>query len=276
MALVINSNIASLTAQRQLSMNQMKMMQTFERLSSGLRINRAKDDAAGLAVSERMTAQIRGLNQAARNANDGIAMIQTTEGALKEISANLQRMRELAVQSANGTYEASDRAAMQAEFSALRMEIGRVGTQTQFNGQNVLQGLGAATRFQVGANANQTIDFHFDQVFAPGAVAGVAIGTQSVLTVGGAATAITTLDTVMSAVNTYRARMGAVQNRLESAVMTITNTAENLSASRSRIMDADFAQETANLTRYQILQQVGISVLAQANQNPNLVLSLLQ
>ncbi|SEP70892.1 flagellin [Ectothiorhodospira magna] len=278
MAQVINTNVPSLNAQRNLNITQGKMTQTFERLSSGLRINRAKDDAAGLAVSERMTAQIRGLNQAARNANDGISMIQTTEGALKEVTANLQRMRELAVQSANGTYQdPQDRTAMQAEFSALRAEIGRVGDQTEFNGQKVLSTLGSVD-FQVGANANQVIDFNFNKAFTSAAVAGINIGTgeASVATVGDAASAITRLDSALDAINAYRADLGAVQNRLESAVMTITNTAENLSASRSRIVDADFAQETANLTRYQILQQAGTSVLAQANQNPNNIMSLLQ
>ncbi|SEP70865.1 flagellin [Ectothiorhodospira magna] len=277
MAQVINTNVPSLNAQRNLNITQGKMTQTFERLSSGLRINRAKDDAAGLAVSERMTAQIRGLNQAARNANDGISMIQTTEGALKEVTANLQRMRELAVQSANGTYQNDgDREAMQAEFLALRAEIGRVGAQTEFNGQAVLSGLASATKFQVGANSGQIITFNFSGKFTSATIRGVAIGDKSISTAANAALAITRLDSALDTVNAYRADLGAVQNRLESAVMTITNTAENLSASRSRIVDADFAQETANLTRYQILQQAGTSVLAQANQNPNNIMSLLQ
>ncbi|MCG5501471.1 flagellin [Ectothiorhodospira lacustris] len=280
MAQVLNTNVPSLNAQRNLNITQGKMTQTFERLSSGLRINRAKDDAAGLAVSERMTAQIRGLNQAARNANDGVSMIQTTEGALKEITANLQRMRELAVQSANGTYGAGDRQAMQAEFSALRLEIGRVGSQTQFNGKNVLLSTGGGSpgtvKFQVGANSGEIISFQFNKGFTTASVAGVNIKTETVGTSAGASAAITTINNALSAVNSYRANLGAVQNRLESAVMTITNTAENLSASRSRIVDADFAQETANLTKYQILQQAGTSVLAQANQNPNSIMSLLQ
>ncbi|SEP71005.1 flagellin [Ectothiorhodospira magna] len=273
MAQVINTNVPSLNAQRNLNITQGKMTQTFERLSSGLRINRAKDDAAGLAVSERMTAQIRGLNQAARNANDGISMIQTAEGALKEITANLQRMRELAVQSSNGTYQdAGDRAAMQAEFSALRAEITRVAEQTLFNGTSVLND-GGSINFQVGANNGQVIGFNFDTEFSAG---GLGIDAATVATSGGAPAAITTISAALNTVNAFRADLGAVQNRLESAVMTITNTAENLSASRSRIVDADFAQETANLTRYQILQQAGTSVLAQANQNPNNIMSLLQ
>ncbi|SEP70944.1 flagellin [Ectothiorhodospira magna] len=276
MAQVINTNVPSLNAQRNLNITQGKMTQTFERLSSGLRINRAKDDAAGLAVSERMTAQIRGLNQAARNANDGISMIQTTEGALKEITANLQRMRELAVQSANGTYQdTGDRTAMQAEFAALRSEIGRIGVDTEFNGKGVLSGGLTNVAFQIGANEDQVVSFNFNQAFTSAAVAGATIA-GGVDTAGNAATAITNLDNALSAVNGFRANLGALQNRLESAVMTITNTAENLSASRSRIVDADFAQETANLTRYQILQQAGTSVLAQANQNPNNIMSLLQ
>ncbi|SEP70979.1 flagellin [Ectothiorhodospira magna] len=275
MAQVINTNVPSLNAQRNLNITQGKMTQTFERLSSGLRINRAKDDAAGLAVSERMTAQIRGLNQAARNANDAVSMIQTTEGGLKEITANLQRMRELAVQSANGTYQdTGDRTAMQAEFDALAAEIGRIGTATEFNGTAVLNS-GGEKIFQIGANENQTITFDFDKTFTAASVAGVAIGT-GVGDVADATDAIGELDDALDAVNAFRADLGALQNRLESAVMTITNTAENLSASRSRIMDADFAQETANLTRYQILQQAGTSVLAQANQNPNNIMSLLQ
>lgn len=275
MAQVINTNIASLTAQRNLNSSQSSLNTSLQRLSSGLRINSAKDDAAGLAISERFTSQIRGLNQAARNANDGISLAQTAEGALGEVTNNLQRIRELAVQSSNATNSADDRAALQTEVTQLMAEINRVADQTQFNGVKLLDGSFTAQTFQVGANAGETIDI--------AAIADVNtadftvdISALTVTDFAGAQQAITDIDSALKDVNTSRATLGAVQSRFESVVTSAQTASENLSASRSRIMDADFAAETANLTRAQILQQAGTAMLSQANSLPQNVLSLLQ
>lgn len=385
MAQVINTNIASLNAQRNLNSSQGLLNTALERLSSGLRINSAKDDAAGLAISERMSAQIRGLNQAARNANDGISLAQTAEGALGEIGNNLQRIRELAIQSANATNSAEDRAALQKEVAQLKLEIDRVASQTSFNGTKLLDGNFANQAFQVGANQSETISitsiadakvaslgswtsastytaasvtgtlstngaiaanaFQINGINV-GAIAdggdnsgqatnvaaainaiatqtgvtatasganitlassgntpiviagtitntGLATGTTTatvatagtaqtgftgldISTVGGADNAILAMDAALNAVNSARADLGAIQNRFSSVVANLNTTSENLSASRSRIMDADFAAETAALTRGQILQQAGVAMLAQANALPNNVLSLLR
>ena len=374
---VINTNIASLNAQRNLNSSQNALALSLQRLSSGLRINSAKDDAAGLAISERFTAQIRGLNQAARNANDGVSLAQTAEGALGEVTNNLQRIRELAVQSRNATNSSSDRAALQVEASALKSEIDRVANQTAFNGVKLLDGSFANQVFQVGANAGETItvsgivnststslgtysratvtgvaattltaitagDLTINGTSA-GAVAasasateragairdainsvagttgvyavndtattvtlssnaGITVGlagtataattgltaavtaatsttgfsTLDISTVAGADTALNAMDAALTAVNTARANLGAVQNRFSSTVVNLQTQSENLSASRSRILDADFAAETANLTRAQILQQAGTAMLAQANAQPNNVLALLR
>jgi flagellin len=276
MAQVINTNIASLNAQRNLNSSQSSLNTSLQRLSSGLRINSAKDDAAGLAISERFTSQIRGLNQAARNANDGISLAQTAEGALGEVTNNLQRIRELAVQSSNATNSVDDRAALQTEVDQLVAEIDRVATQTNFNGVALLDGTFAAQTFQVGSNAGDTItvaDFADMQTTALDAgaamTADVSDFAQSQLT-------ITSMDAALKTVNTSRATLGAVQSRFESVVTSAQTAAENLSASRSRIMDTDFAAETANLTRGQILQQAGTAMLSQANSLPQNVLSLLQ
>jgi flagellin len=385
MAAVINTNVASLNAQRNLTASQNSLNTSIQRLSSGLRINSAKDDAAGLAISERMSSQIRGLNQAARNANDGISLAQTAEGALGEIGNNLQRIRELAVQSRNATNSASDRAALNTEAQALRDEIDRVANTTSFNGVKLLDGSFSAQAFQVGANVGETITVNsivdanvaslgsssVAQVTGAAATAFTAItagdltingvsvggiaantnaadrasaianavnsyssqtgvyatildsaptqvvltnsgsvpatpnivvahaGTSSAATTGltaatttpttatgfsaldisseaGADTAITAMDAALKAVNTARASLGAVQNRFSSVVANLQITTENLSASRSRIQDADFAMETANMTRGQILQQAGTAMLAQANSLPNNVLQLLR
>jgi flagellin len=383
---VINTNVASLNAQRNLNTSQSALAVSLQRLSSGLRINSAKDDAAGLAIGERFTAQIRGLNQAARNANDGISLAQTAEGALAEIGNNLQRIRELAVQSRNATNSATDRAALNAEAQQLKAEIDRVATQTSFNGVKLLDGSFTAQAFQVGANVGETItvasianaqsanlgSYSFAQVTGAAATAftavtagdltinGISVGaiaadtnaanrassvaaainsyasqtgvyatilssspTQVVLTnsgsvpanpniviahaggsssaaitgltaattnaatasgfaaldissTGGADTAITSMDAALSAVNTARADLGALQNRFMSVVANLQTASENLSASRSRIQDADFAAETASLTRAQILQQAGTAMLAQANALPQNVLALLR
>lgn len=386
MALGINTNVASLSAQNQLGNSQRMNDQALERLSSGLRINSAKDDAAGLAISSRFDSQIRGLNVAQRNANDGISLAQTAEGALESISDSLQRIRELAVQSRNATNSDSDRAALNTEAQALRSEINRIAEQTAFNGVNLLDGSFANQSFQVGANAGQTIDITsivnandtalgtyqaaevsgaaatgFANALADGDVTiqdkdgnAVSIGpiaaaasateragqirdavnaisdqtgvyarndTQNSLTLStttntngiviafagagntantgltagttaisaqtgfdtldlsttaGADTALNQMDAALSAVNTARSELGAVQNRFESTISNLATTSENLSAANSRILDADFAAETAKLSKSQVLQQAGISVLAQANARPQQVLSLLQ
>ncbi len=376
---VINTNVLSLNAQRNLNTSGSQLATSLQRLSSGLRINSAKDDAAGLAISERFTAQIRGLNQAARNANDGISLAQTAEGALAEVGNNLQRIRELAVQSRNATNSSTDRAALQVEALALKTEIDRVATTTSFNGTKLIDGSFSNQVFQVGANVGETMtvsgivnaqssalgtssiaqvtgaaasaftaitagDLTINTV-SVGAIAAdtnaanrassvmaavnsyasqtgvyatilasaptqVVLSSSSAITVGlagtattattgltaattatatqtgfaaldisttaGADAAITAMDAALSAVNTGRAQLGALQNRFSSVVNTLSTTSENLSASRSRIQDADFAAETANMTRSQILQQAGTAILAQANAVPQNVLSLLK
>jgi len=382
---IINTNIASLNAQRNLNASQSSLATSLQRLSSGLRINSAKDDAAGLAIATRFTSQINGLNQAARNANDGISLSQTAEGALGVISDNLQRIRELAVQSRNATNSATDRAALNTEAQQLKQEIDRVASTTSFNGVKLLDGSFTNQDFQVGANVGETISVSgivnatsanlgssstaqvtgaaataFTAITAGdltingvsvGAIAAdtnaanrasniaaavnsystqtgvyatilssspdqvvltnsgsvpatpnIVIGTSGTATAattgltaatttaatttgfaaldissaGGADTAITTMDAALSAVNTARATLGAIQNRFSSVVSNLQTTSENLSASRSRIQDTDFAAETANLTRAQILQQAGTAMLAQANALPQSVLSLLK
>ena len=379
MASVITTNISSLNAQRNLTTSQGQLATSLQRLSSGLRINSAKDDAAGLAISERMTTQIRGLNQATRNANDGVSLAQVAEGALAGIGNALQRIRELAVQSANATNSASDRAALDVEAQQLSAEVQRIASSTDFNGVNLLDGTFTNQQFQVGANANETISVSAitnaqvanlgtsttaavtgiaataftaitaatitiedagsvaidvgaiavdvsateraagvrdainavaDQtgVYATNdtattvtltstheiVIAGAVVGTSGLTNattatatttgfstldlsnVAGANTAIGTMDAALTDVNTARANLGALQSRFESVVSNLTINAENLSAARSRIRDADFAAETANLTRAQILQQAGTAMLAQANTSPQNVLSLLQ
>ena len=381
---IINTNIASLNAQRNLNASQNSLAVSLQRLSSGLRINSAKDDAAGLAISDRFTAQIKGLNQAARNANDGISLAQTAEGALGEVTNNLQRIRELAVQSSNATNSTSDRAALQAEVAQLLNEIDRVANQTSFNGVKLLDGSFSGAVFQVGANAGESITIASitdanvaaigsvsqasgaaltvnasaitgfataiaaggvtlngvdigaigaatnaaeragqlvnainntsaqhgvgavynsatGQVTLSSAAAVVVAGSVNSATVAGYANgsigsvttttgiggldvsnyansqlAIQLADSALATVNSTRATLGAVQNRFSSVVANLQTAAENLSASRSRIMDADFAAETANLTRAQILQQAGTAMLAQANAQPNNVLALLR
>jgi flagellin len=374
---VIYTNVLSLNAQRNMLRSSGDLATSMQRLSTGLRINSAKDDAAGLAISERMTSQIRGLDQAARNANDGISLAQTAEGALVQVTSNLQRIRELAVQSRNATNSDSDRAALDAEAQELRSEINRIATQTQFNGVNLLDGSFANKAFQVGANAGQTITissiinandtnlgtYTSAQVTGVAATATTAItagdltintvsvgaiatassateraaqirdainsvadqtgvyarndtattltlvstgditiglaGTATTATTGltaatttagtstgfatldltttaGADTAINQMDAALQAINSARADLGAIQTRFESAVASVQTTSENLSAARSRIRDADFAAETANLTRAQILQQAGVAMLSQANAAPQTVLGLLR
>ncbi|MDL1866723.1 flagellin FliC [Betaproteobacteria bacterium PRO4] len=291
---VINTNVASLNAQRNLNSSQSALSTSLSRLSSGLRINSAKDDAAGLAISERMTAQIRGLNQAARNANDGISLAQTAEGAMVEVTNNLQRIRELAVQASNDTNTDDDRNALQAEVKQLKLEIKRVAEQTKFNGTALLDGTFTSKSFQVGANTAETISIdnivNIDKDTTDedgGAIAddsststltttSVNFSDLKVSTFAEAQTTLTAVDDALQIVNSSRANLGAIQNRFSSAIASLQTTSENLSASRSRIQDADFAAETAAMTRAQILQQAGVAMLSQANALPNNVLSLLR
>ena len=275
---IINSNIMSLNSQRNLNRSQGAMAVALQRLSSGLRINSAKDDAAGMAISERFTAQIRGLNQATRNANDGISLAQTTEGALQEVAASLQRMRELAVQSANGTNSDSDRLSLHEEFTALKNEITRVAQATNFNGVSVLNDSASLT-FQVGANAaagTNRVSVSARVLVSAAGVGSTLAATTEVSSVSGALSAIGMIDAAINTINSIRSDFGTIQNRFESIVRSNQNAVENLSAARSRIRDADFAAETAELTRTQILQQAGVAMLAQANQMPQNALSLLR
>ena len=254
-------------------MSQKGMATALERLSSGLRVNRAADDAAGLAIAERFTSQIRGLSQAVRNANDGVSMVQTGEGALGELTNAMQRMREIGVQASNGIYNDSDRLSLDLEFQALNDEITRIIDSTEFNDQKILQGTNIV--FQVGFqnSATDRITISSNNLAALSAVSVVAGLTIS--TVTGAGSALDVLQGAIDAITSERAKYGAAQNRLESTIRNLENVVENQSAARSRIMDADFAKETAELTRTQILQQAGTSMLAQANQLPSNVLSLL-
>ena len=265
----INTNVNSLNAQRSLAGSATSLSTSMARLSSGLRVNSAKDDAAGLAISERFNAQTRGMNVAIRNANDGISLAQTAEGALGAISNNLQRMRELAVQAANGTNGATDIATLDAEFKLLAAENTRVATGTKFNSQSVI--VAATFNFQVGANDSTTTD----QI----SVTSVAYsGTSATLgsTNAAAAAEITKLDADITSVTTARATWGATQNRFDTVISNLRVGAENSAAARGRIVDADYAQETANLSRAQVLQQAGTAMVAQANQAPQSVLALLR
>lgn len=272
MALSVNTNVGSLNAQRNLSKSQSGMMKSMQRLSSGLRINSAKDDAAGLAISDRMTSQIRGMNQAVRNANDGISLAQTAEGALQESTNILQRMRELSVQAANDTNTTADRTSIQAEITELDSELTRIADKTQFNGQNLLDGSLSAS-IQVSANADSAITVSlnthdFDST-------GLGVNAIAVDSAANASAAVTSIDAAITKIDTGRGTLGAVQNRLESTISNLSNVSENLSAARSRVLDADIAAETSAMTKNNILQQAGVSILAQANQTPQLALSLL-
>ena len=275
MTTIINTNVASLTAQRTLARSSSEMATALQRLSSGLRINSAKDDAAGLALSERLTTQVRGYNQAIRNAGDGISLVQTAEGGIEAITNSLQRMRELAVQSANYSLTDEDRKAVTTEFDELRDEIKRVAEQTKFNGRALLDGSFTAADFQVGANVGETIQV--DAITNMGATAlGLTSASVGVSTASAASSAISTISTALDKVVAARANLGASINRFEQTISNLRVTVENLSAARSLIQDADFAAETAALTRLQILQQSGMAVLSQANNLPQGVLALLR
>jgi flagellin len=272
----INTNLNSLNAQRNLSSSQGALSIAMQRLSSGLRVNSAKDDAAGLAIAERMNSQVRGMNVAARNANDGISLSQTAEGALGKIGDAMQRMRELAVQSANGTNNAQDRDNLQAEFQQLNDEVGRIVSGTKFNGTFLFDGSSTSFTFQVGAGTDATDTLSINTVDLTATVA--ALGALSIAGADstGAVAAMDALDTGIIDTTTARATFGAAQNRFDSVIGSLQVFAENLAAARGRIMDADFAAETAALSRAQILQQAGNAMVAQANQLPQQVLTLLQ
>ncbi len=283
----INTNLVSLNAQRSLSTSQSQLATSMQRLSSGLRVNSAKDDAAGLAIAERMNTQVRGMNVAMRNANDGISMAQVGEGALGKVGDLFQRMRELAVQSANGTNTGADRISLNEEFVQLAQEATRTLGGTQFNGQNILATTNNST-FQIGANNSTDIDqitvTSFDwasntditATLGSAVITGTDIPTVQITDIPNSQAAISAIDAAINAINSQRAELGAVQNRFENVVSTLMVSSENQSAARSRIMDADYAAETANLSRAQILQQAGNAMVAQANQLPQQVLSLLQ
>lgn len=296
---VISTNTLSINSQRQLYKSGQDMQTSMQRLSSGLRINSAKDDAAGLAISERMTSGIRGMTVAVRNANDAISMAQVTEGALGQVGDILQRMRDLAMQSSNATNSDDDRTALNKEFAQLQKEITRITGDTEFNGIDVLKmKAGSATSaglsYQVGANFNGTTSSaatsastNSDQIFVD-AIDITSAGAQSAVSVAanassaaissqsGALNAVTAIDAALKTINDTRADLGAVQSRFQVTINTLQTSIENLSASRSRIRDADFAVETANMSRAQILQQAGTAMLAQANAAPQNVLSLLR
>lgn len=276
MALIINTNVSSLNAQRNLNESQNALNTSLQRLSSGLRINSAKDDAAGLFVAGQLTRDIRGINQSVRNAGDGISLGQTAEGALGEIANNLQRIREIAVQASNDTV--GDASGLQLEVDQLTQEISRIVATTNFNGVDLLSG-GGTVGFQVGASgaANNRISISLDDLSSINAFAAnlTATGTVDVSTTAAASAALANLSSDIDDVNSARATYGAIQNRFEAVISNLQNYAENLTAARSRIEDADFAAETANLTRAQILQQAGVSILAQANTLPQAALTLL-
>ena len=293
MALYVNTNTSSLSAQRQLMGSAKSLDTSFQRLSSGLRINSAADDAAGLLISNRLTSQVNGLNQSVRNANDGISLSQTAEGALDETTNMLQRMRTLSIQASNGSNSDKDRAALQQEVSQLSTEINRIASDTTFGGENLLDGTYTGI-FQVGADSNQTISFNLTDgginntidyagnggftmsgLSRSATTAQVDVTTASVSTMANAQSMVDVLDTMISAVDSKRAELGAVQNRFGSTITNLSNISENVASARSRVRDADFAEETAKLTSSQILQQASSSILAQANQRPQTALSLL-
>jgi len=304
MAMYVNTNVSSLNAQRNLTNSSKSLDTSYTRLASGLRINSAKDDAAGLQIANRLTSQINGLDQGNRNANDGISVAQTAEGAMDEITTMLQRMRTLAQQSSNGSNNDDDREALQQEYEQMMTEINRIAGDTTFGGQKLLDGTYDGT-FQVGADATQTISFKMTAAFTLSGIAGATKGSasvsaadttvtsepwaittataavnvadvQSITKASSAELAMANLDFMVKAVDSKRAELGAVQNRFDSTIRNQANVSENVSAARSRIRDADFATETANMTKQNILQQAASTILSQANQRPQAALQLLQ
>jgi flagellin len=276
---VINTNVKSIVAQNAMTVNSRSMSKVMEQLSTGKRINGAADDAAGLAISEKMTAQIRGLNQAVRNANDGISMIQVAEGATVEVTNMLQRMRELAVQGLNDTNALVDTNAIKTEYQQLSKEIQRISNNTEWNTKKISDGSTSVAVYQVGANSSQTITIAFSDIKALSGMTAV-MSAASAASAGSVAdfagTTLSNLDTAINAIGTYRSTLGATINRLNYAADNLQNVSTNTSASRSRIQDTDYAQATTELARTQIIQQAATAMLAQANQQPQSVLSLLQ
>jgi flagellin len=272
MAAYINTNTASLNSQRNLNTSQASLTNSLQRLSSGLRVNSAKDDAAGLSIATKMDTQVRGMSQAIRNANDGISLAQTADGALATATEAMQRMRELAVQGSNGTNATEDSANLKKEFDALALEVTRLAVDTKFNGKAILSTASATVDIQVGANNGETIGIGATNLQA----IATAITSNDLSTAAGAKAALTSLDTALASATGLRADLGASQNRLSYSISNLQSSVENQSAAKSRIMDTDFAAETASLTRGQILQQAGTAMLAQANSLPNGVLSLLR
>ena len=270
--MIIQHNMAAANTNRQLGITNGNLAKSTEKLSSGYRINRAGDDAAGLSISEKMRGQIRGLEQASTNAQDGISLIQTAEGALNETHSMIQRMRELAVQSANDTNVTADRDALAEEITALKAEIDRIATDTQFNEMELLDGTFKGKKFHIGANANQTIDVEIKSMKCND----IGLTTFDVKTQGGAETAISAADTALKNVSTQRSKLGAIQNRLEHTIANTDNTAENLQAAEFRIRDVDMAKQMVTYSKDSILQQAAQSMLAQANQSTQGVLSLLR
>jgi len=274
----INHNLSALNAWKNMTVNDGGQTKSLEKLSSGLRIGRAADDAAGLSISEKMRGQISGLNQASRNAQDGISLLQTAEGALQETHTILQRMRELAVQSASDTVTDGDRGEIQKEINALRVEIDRISTDTEFNTQKLLNGDYSGKIIHIGANASQSLTVTIGSMNATAlivqgadAASGIDVSTQ-----GTANTAITTINTAINTVSGERSKLGAIQNRLEHTIANLSTSAENLTAAESRIRDVDIAVEMMSFTKYQILSQASTAMLAQANAKPQAVLQLLR
>ena len=282
MSQTINTNLASLNAQRNLNGSQSSLKMSMQRLSSGLRVNSAKDDAAGLSIAERMNSQVRGMNVAVRNANDGISLAQTAEGALGTVGDSLQRMRELSVQAANSTNSNSDRDSLNQEFKQLANEVQRVLAGTTFNGKHILGAEAQTLNFQIGANttASDSLQVTTTDLTLEPTIVDVTTGANatidSTVSTDGVSTVIAALDIALDTVNSQRALLGAAQSRFEAVITNLQVSVENQTAARSRIMDADFAAETANLSRAQILQQAGTAMVAQANQLPQQVLKLLQ
>ena len=280
MPMTINTNVISLNAQRNTAMSQSSLATSMQRLSSGLRVNSAKDDAAGLAIAERMNAQVRGMNVAIRNANDGISLAQTAESALGKVGESLQRMRELTVQARNATNSASDKDSLNKEFQELAKEVTRVLGGTTFNGKSIIGASAGAQDFQVGANttANDMITVTTTDMTADASITAVtnSVVIDSTTDVAALKTVIDNIDLAIDKVNSERAMYGATQSRFDAVISNLQTSVENQSAARGRIMDADFATETANLSRAQILQQAGNSMIAQANQLPQQVLALLR
>jgi flagellin len=275
MPMTINTNLVSLNAQRNLSGSQSSLATAMQRLSSGLRVNSAKDDAAGLAIAERMNAQVKGMNVAVRNANDAISLSQTAEGALGKVGDMLQRMRELAVQSANATNSSADRDNLQAEYVQLGEEVTRTIASTRFNGLAILEADAGALDFQIGADSGDQVTITTTDM-SGGDIAAAVTETIDGADNTASLAAIDAIDLALTELNSERANYGAAQNRFDAIIGTLQVSAENQAAARARIMDADFAAETANLSRAQILQQAGSAMVAQANQLPQQVLSLLR